>query len=104
MDNEETKLRKYQYYWNYLKEKGSMPIQVNEHGLSDATAHMKRIRKAITKEKYMDEEFKRKYPYARIEVKYDNEMSAYVFTLSNYLKFDNLIGDLNGTESSTKKD
>lgn len=98
MANEEEelpKLREYQPYWNMLKEYGAVKLNLNEAQLEDVSDYIRRIKKAISKEKYMDNNFRLQYPFAKIKVTYYEEGNHVIFKLEGYYKSSDILGEAN---------
>lgn len=61
------KLRKYEEPWNVLKQNGSVSILITQSDDEKVIAkYAKTVRKAMQKEKYLDDNFRIKYPKAVI--------------------------------------
>lgn len=83
--------RKYQEAWEHLKTSGI--IQIKPTLSVEPTVIRKYFRtytKAIKKEKYLDEQFRLSYPYARLSFKADLEqaMLEVILELNNYNEAD----------------
>lgn len=79
---------KYSEHWELLKKHGAVEIIYSKSKLSDNSTQLKRIIKAITKEKYNDTKFKLDYPIARLKISHvetdDDSKGKVIIQLTYY--------------------
>lgn len=75
--------RTYAEPWRVLKSMGAVSMKIVGAELTEATIkkYAKTYRKAIQKEKYLDEAFRWKYPNSKIESEVDYTTATIRFTL-----------------------
>lgn len=77
----------YDKIWQALKKEGKIVLKLNPQFLENEDKVLKRIKKAITKRKYMDDKFKSLNPNTRIfyEFVYKDGDTFLQASLSNYV-------------------
>jgi hypothetical protein len=85
------KMRKYESCWKLLKERGYVKVRLtNSEEPTVIARNVKTFRKAVQKEKYMDENFKYEFPHATIESTVEGSFISLKLKLNRPLTLDEL--------------
>lgn len=77
--------RKYEDLWNIIKESDSVKVQLTSSTVQSVIdQHYKTVKKAVTKEKYIDDNFKRKYPFAVLNSSLEGNVIKFTLELNNF--------------------